>query len=459
MAAGQSSPPRGFIMARPWFLVLLLSVALAACDRAQPVALAPPTASVPASAATSAATAVTPLPTTPSTGSTGAVAATAEPSGEQALRHVHVLAGEIGPRVAGSPEERRAADYIAGLLRGYGYDVELQSFPIEVFVSRRVGVQVVAPAPEPIRAAALTGSAPGTAAAELYDAGLGLPGDYPAGGIGGRIALVQRGQITFGDKARNAYTAGAAAVVVYEPPAGDIIPGRLTGQVPPIPVLSIPGADGLRLRDLLRQGPVRLSVSFDGGMEQTTALNVIGRPPGKRCAAVVGGHYDTVPNAPGGSDNASGTAAMLEAARVQALRGNPEDACFIAFGAEEFGLLGSQAFLERLTAEERQAIRFMVNLDMVAIGDTWWLIGSRTLTDRAKAIAAGLGVTAEPHELVGASSDHASFIDRRIPAVMLHRWNDTLLHTPEDTADRIRPEALETAVRLTIAFLTGLGTG
>ncbi len=447
-------------MIRRFMLVLVLGVALAACDRRQPAAHEPATgAASPAASVAVVAPSTTPAAGTPVAAAQPTPAGTAEPSGAEALRHVRVLAGEIGPRVAGSPEERRAADYIAGLLRGYGYDVELQSFPIEVFVSRSVSVQVVAPAQEPIRAAALTGSAPGTATAELYDAGLGQPADYPAGGIGGRIALVQRGQITFGDKARNAYAAGAAAVVIYEPPTGDIIHGRLTGQVPPIPVLSIPGADGLRLRDRLQQGPVRLSVSFDGGMERTTALNVIGRPPGKRCGTVVGGHYDTVPGAPGGSDNASGTAAMLEAARVQALRGNPEDTCFIAFGAEELGLLGSQAFLERLSAEDRQAIRFMINLDMVAVGDSWWLIGSRTLTDRARAIAAGLGVSAEPHELVGASSDHASFIDRHIPAVMLHRWNDTLLHTPEDTADRLQPEALQTAVRLTIAFLAGLGAG
>lgn len=448
-------------MIRRLMLVLVLGVALVACDRRQPVAQAPATAATapPGSAAAAAPTTAPATATSPAAAAPPTPAGVAEPSGAEALQHVRVLAGQIGPRVAGSPEERRAADYIAGLLRRYGYEVELQSFPIEVFVSRSVSVQVVAPTQEPIRAAALTGSAPGTATAELYDAGLGQPADYPVGGIGGRIALVQRGQITFGDKARNAYAAGAAAVVIYEPPTGDIVPGRLTGQVPPIPVLSIPGADGLRLRDWLQHGPVRLSVSFDGGTERTTALNVIGRPPGKRCGAVVGGHYDTVPGAPGGSDNASGTAAMLEAARVQALRGNPEDTCFIAFDAEELGLLGSQAFLERLSAEDLQAIRFMINLDMVAVGDSWWLIGSRTLADRARAIAAALGVAAEPHELVGASSDHASFIDRHIPAVMLHRWNDTLLHTPEDTADRIQPEALQTAIRLTIAFLAGLGTG
>jgi aminopeptidase YwaD len=452
--------PQEHAMMRRLMLVLVLGVALVACDRRQPVAQAPATAATapPDSAAAAAPTTAPATATSPAAAAPPTPAGVAEPSGAEALQHVRVLAGQIGPRVAGSPEERRAADYIAGLLRRYGYEVELQSFPIEVFVSRSVSVQVVAPVQESVRAGALTGSAPGTATADLFDAGLGQPGDYPAGGIGGRIALVQRGQITFGEKARNAHAASAAAVVMYDP-AGDIIPGRLTGQVPPIPVLSIPGPDGLRLRDLLKQGPVRLSVSFDGGTEQTTALNVIGRSPGKRCGAVVGGHYDTVPGAPGGSDNASGTAAMLEAARVQALRGNPEDACFIAFSAEELGLLGSQAFLERLPTEDRQAIRFMINLDMVAVGHSWWLIGSRTLTDRARAIAAALGVAAEPHELVGASSDHASFLDRRIPAVMLHRWNDTLLHTPEDTADRVQPEALQTAVRLTIAFLAGLGTG
>lgn len=448
-------------MIRRLILVLALALAPVACDRGRPAAHTPATSAISPSAfaAVSAPMPVagTPPVTTAQPPPTGTATGTAEPSGAEALQHVRLLAGQIGPRVAGSPEERRAADYIAGLLRSYGYDVELHSFPIEVFVSRKVSVQVVAPGQESLRAAALTGSAPGAAAAELFDAGLGQSADFPAGGIGGRIALVQRGQSTFGDKARNAHAAGAAAVVIYDP-AGDIILGRLTGQVPPIPVVSIPGSEGLRLRDLLKQGAVRLVVSFEGGMEQTTALNVIGRPPGKRCGAVVGGHYDTVPDAPGGNDNASGTAAMLEAARVQALRGNPEDACFIAFGAEELGLLGSQAFLERLSAEDRQAIRFMINLDMVAVGDAWWLIGSRALTERARAIAAGLGVAAEPHELVGASSDHASFIDRRIPAVMLHRWNDTLLHTPEDTADRVQPEALQTAVRLTIAFLAGLGT-
>ena len=383
---------------------------------------------------------------------------TAEPSGANALRHAQVLAGEIGPRPAGSAAERTAADYIAGRLREFGYEVELQQFPIKTFVSRSVEFRVLAPQEEALRVAPLANSAPGAATGELYFAGLGYPSDYPSGGIGGRIALVQRGEIYFGEKARTAAAAGAAAVVIFDP-KGDVIAGTLTGDIPPIPTISIPGAAGMRLRDSLRSGPVRVSLAFDGGVEEATATNIIGRPPGQGCAAVVGGHYDTVPPAPGASDNATGTAAVLELARMQGLRGNPEQACFIAFGAEELGLLGSMHFVSTLSDLERQAVRFMLNFDMVAVGDEWLFIGSRALQRRAQEVAASIGVEGRSAELAGASSDHASFIDRKIPALMLHRSNDPLLHTPEDTVDRVAAEPLETAVRLGLAFLTAFGAG
>jgi aminopeptidase YwaD len=381
-----------------------------------------------------------------------------QPDGQNAYRHVQVLAGDIGPRVAGSEAGRAAADYIAARLREYGYDVELQQFPIQLWVSRSVSFHVLTPREETLRAAAMQNSLPGAAAGELVFAGLGRAADYPVGGIGGRIALVQRGELTFAEKARNAAAAGAAAVVIFDPQNSAGF-GTLLGDVPAIPVLTIDGGDGARLREALRDGAVTVSLAFDGGAGAATGVNVVARPPGKGCAAVVGGHFDTVPGAPGASDNASGTATVLEVARVQAARGNPEQACFIAFDAEELGLVGSRFFVDALSEGERNAIRVMINLDMVAVGDAWKLIGSRALLPRGRQIAAALGIAADPADLVGASSDHASFLDRRIPAIMLHRWDDPLLHTPRDTVDRIAPEPLETAARLTLAFLTALPQG
>ena len=53
------------------------------------------------------------------------------PSAARAIQDLEVLAGEIGPRVAGSDAERRAADYIAARLEAAGYLVTLESFEIE----------------------------------------------------------------------------------------------------------------------------------------------------------------------------------------------------------------------------------------------------------------------------------------------------------------------------------------
>jgi hypothetical protein len=56
------------------------------------------------------------------------------------------------------------------------------------------------------------------------------------------------------------------------------------------------------------------------------------------------------------------------------------------------------------------------------------------------------------------SSDHASFAQAGVPVLMFHRWEDNLLHTPEDVVDRINPEYLEEAARMGIALLESLGS-
>jgi aminopeptidase YwaD len=61
--------------------------------------------------------------------------------------------------------------------------------------------------------------------------------------------------------------------------------------------------------------------------------------------------------------------------------------------------------------------------------------------------------------LRGASSDHASFQQAGIPAFMLHRQSDPLLHTPQDVIDRVKPELLQQAAQLGVGMLESLNTG
>jgi Peptidase family M28 len=78
----------------------------------------------------------------------------------------------------------------------------------------------------------------------------------------------------------------------------------------------------------------------------------------------------------------------------------------------------------------------------------------------AVALAEELGINdAVPGELIrGLSSDHASFRNAGIPVLMFHRWEDTLLHTPQDVSNRINPQFLEEAARMSIALLNSLAT-
>lgn len=90
---------------------------------------------------------------------------------------------------------------------------------------------------------------------------------------------------------------------------------------------------------------------------------------------IMGGHFDDIVgtgadpflNAPGAHDNASGTAATLEVARVMKKTGfEPgKSIMFIAFGAEELGLFGSHDFSTD-PGEFRDKIAFMLNNDMIA---------------------------------------------------------------------------------------------
>jgi hypothetical protein len=79
---------------------------------------------------------------------------------------------------------------------------------------------------------------------------------------------------------------------------------------------------------------------------------------------VVSSHYDSVAIGPGADDDSSGTAALLETARILVGRPQPATIVFASFTGEEAGLLGSREFVRRAVAD-RIAIVGALNNDMV----------------------------------------------------------------------------------------------
>jgi aminopeptidase YwaD len=372
-----------------------------------------------------------------------------EVDGARAYEHVRVFTQDIGPRVAGTEGEIAARDYIERMLASFGYDVQIQEFEFDGTRYRSARVDIDG---ESIDGIAFHGSGSGSAGGTVVAAGLGAPDDFPPGGLNGGVALIERGTLTFADKATNAINAGAGAIIVYNNEEGPFF-GDATDIG--VPMIAITRDDGERIIQRLAAGELQATVTVDAPASR--AFNVIASPRGvTACETVTGGHYDSVPAVEGADDNASGTAGVIELARVVAARRLPGAHCFALFSAEEFGLYGSQSYVDALSDTELNGLRAMLNLDVIGTGADLTLIGSDDMIEVGRIEAGEVGVGASRGSVpIGAGSDHASFEQVGVPVLFFYRHDD-LIHTEQDALGRIVPQSLEETVTIAFGVLEAL---
>ena len=160
----------------------------------------------------------------------------------------------------------------------------------------------------------------------------------------------------------------------------------------------------------------------------------------------MGGPYSRAPDMHavhnGADDNASGVAAMLAVARK--LRNEKLDAnvLLIAFSGEEFGLWGSKHFVGNLPIK-KEAIRFMVNFDMVGrMSPEKELVihGSGTSpiwNDLLDVVNLEHNLELIKKESGSGPSDHASFYKNDIPVLFFFTGQHEDYHKPSDDAEKI----------------------
>ena len=393
----------------------------------------------------------------------------------------------FGPRVAGGSAEEAAADYIAAQMESYSLDVAIQEFQIDYFEELSPPVlQQVSPIPTTYAAEVdfttmtYSGSGDATALVQAVDLLMGSPppggstsgceaADF-AGFIAGSIALIQRGTCTFAEKAQNAEAAGAAGVIIFNegntPDRTGLLFGTLGGPGIIIPVVGSTFALGEELYNLTLAGPVIVHLKVDAISEVRTSRNVIGTLTGlqpDQGIVYIGGHYDSVSGSPGANDDASGVAAVLEAARVLSTKGHSTKATlkFIAFGAEETGLNGSFNYVSANLDEVSTKGIGMVNLDMIAVGDILQIgnidyglpgTGGNQLRDYAEQEATAMGMAWEQFK-AGENSDHTYFEQAGVPAAFITQRPDPYYHTPQDSLDKIQVGTLEANGELATAVL------
>jgi aminopeptidase YwaD len=106
----------------------------------------------------------------------------------------------------------------------------------------------------------------------------------------------------------------------------------------------------------------------NGNKHQNLILQIASKDGKQRSPLIIGAHYDTVPACVGADDNGSGVAVLLELAEYFSSNPVKYPIQLIAFDMEEYGLLGSTAYADKLK-HEKQKIRLMISLEMLGYCD------------------------------------------------------------------------------------------
>ena len=204
------------------------------------------------------------------------------------------------------------------------------------------------------------------------------------------------------------------------------------------------------------------SLTIDIETTRATVNNVLAFLPGKTDEYIIlGAHYDHLGRGnfdslapsqigqihPGADDNASGTAGLLELARLfSPMKGQLQRGIlFASFAGEELGLLGSAAWVKAPTRPIDKAVA-MLNMDMIGrIKDGKVYIGGvgtgstfQKVLDQAHDDS---HLKFEYSQGGYESSDHTSFVTQKIPVLFFFSGLHGDYHRPSDTWEKIDPEA------------------
>ncbi len=388
---------------------------------------------------------------------------------EGAMAHMVYLSETIGPRVVSTPEERGAAEYIAAELEGYGYEVEIQEFPRPT-VHAYLTVEGAQPQAVNLRVGGLRGVSAGDYPlltpegginARVVSSGIGEAGVFPAE-VAGQIALVTRSDEDPAEVIGRAAEAGAVAVLFHNTEWKNY-GVRVDEAAIPFATMNSEAADVLK-------GLGEPTVNFQVNRYETSQNVIATRAPSdgteeSKPIVVFSGHYDSVALSPGANDNASGTAGVLEMARLLAGVPLAADVRFLACGGEEGGLVGSRHYVAELTDAERERVVANFNMDMIATAgpDQTTLFvntldGENLVAQAAIAAAETLGYS----DLLNApyqrgASDHvafanvgipgANFIWRELETIDLEPW----YHHPHDKMENTSAERMRIALEIVAA--------
>jgi len=371
---------------------------------------------------------------------------------------------DFGSRFAGTQSERQGRDFIRSKFAEYGLeDVRLATFDYLGWERGQASLRVLEPIQRDLGSAISLVYSPSTSPdglrAGAIDVGMGTKAEYAAkqGRIRGSFVMAcsdspsnARG-IHRREKYGCAVAGGAVGFLFVNHLAGMLAPtGSLrSGRLAEIPALGLSREDGFVIQRLLRDGgSARLEMRVMNSTRPAQFSHVIGEVPGRRPdqVVVVGAHYDGHDISQGAKDDASGTALVMELARVFApLSGQLRRTIrFETYAAEELGVYGSTRYVSAMSDADLARVDFMLNLDSAALGSGRGLAlqGLDELKPVFSDFAREMGYALDLTDRVGTASDHFPYFVRGVPVAFVFSRQPPGLgrafgHTRADTLDKV----------------------
>lgn len=391
----------------------------------------------------------------------------------EVMDNLTVLCDDFGSRFGGTEGERLAAEFMKAKLEAYGLqNVHLE--PVEYLGWRRgeVSLEILSPMHMTLPCITLPHAPAADLEATVIDVGDGGEADFARLGdaLQGKVAMVTsraqpRGMTRWvhrNEKYGRSLMAGAVGFIFvnHYPGYGPATGGVGSGDKGPIPAISLALEDGAFLSRLLRRkGEVRIRLHSTDSFEPMVSWNVIADLPGTAenpQIVMLGCHYDGHDISQGAEDPASGTVAVIEAARVLAQYAGPRTHTirFALWGIEEIGLLGSTAYVAQ-HPEEMDRIRFYFNMDGagnpkrkdVVLNE--WPDLEPVFREWQKSMVLDFSVG----QSVSAHSDHYPFLMAGVPTGGMETVEHDLSgrgygHTRYDTLDKVFERGLREAAAM-----------
>ena len=339
-------------------------------------------------------------------------------------------------RVAGTEDEKKAAQLLLSEIEQAGGKGELMEFPIPASTVTQEGMRIVSPYAREVETIGYGRSGSlleGGKTLKFYYAERGVAEDY-VGMDDLSDTAVMVNSISY-EAYRLLCEKHAAAFIVMRGFHYDTLEtanayrknlGDEKIQLGRIPGFMISAKDAT---EMVRDGVETVHLTLVQNEFEATSRNVLAVIPGTEYpeeSIALTAHYDSVPVGKGAHDNASGAAALMHIYR-HFLQNPPKRTLrFIWCGAEEGGLFGSQAYIERNKALMPQ-IRLCFNFDMcgTTLGENHISVtGGEALKHFTEQFCREVGRSSVVRARVQ-SSDSAVFADHGVPAIAISRYADS----------------------------------